>query len=94
MDGIQTWTEDWYVGKQSEFKSKEDFIQGLRDEWGRTCDIEDVFEEYARYYPRGNGDLCGEFDPGQGVYVAGARPGRGSFPIWVSANTWEEDDSK
>lgn len=89
MKGIQAWTEDWYVGKQSEFKTKEDFIQGLRDEEGLLCDIEDVFEEIVRYYPRGHEYMSGEFEPGQGIYMSGASPGRGSFKVWATANTWE-----
>lgn len=71
------------VGKKSEYKTKEDFVESVREEECKDISIEDVGEGYMRYFPKGTEDSQGEFGSGVGVYMSIDKPTKGAFEVWI-----------
>jgi len=71
------------VGKKSEYKTKEDFVEAVKEEECKDASIEDVGEGYMRYYPKGTEDSQGEFGKGKGVYISVDKLTNGAFKVWV-----------
>jgi len=77
------------VGKQSEYKTTEDFVCAVREEYGREVKV--VSECNMRYYPKGTDDSKLEFGAGEGVYMTANRPSKGSFKVWM---TWRMEENE
>lgn len=71
------------VGKKSEYLTKEEFVESVREEECIDADIEDVREGYMRYFPKGTEDSEGEFGKGVGVYQTVDESSKGTFEIWI-----------
>jgi len=71
------------VGKKSEYKTKEEFIESVQEEEGKDVDIADVGEGFMRYFPKGTEDSVGEFGKGEGVYMCVDTLTKGAFEVWV-----------
>jgi hypothetical protein len=71
------------VGKKKEYKSKEDFIEAVREEEGKEAEIEDVGTAYMRYYPKGTENSEMEFGKGEGVYMCVDKLTMGAFEVWI-----------
>lgn len=71
------------VGKKSEYKSKEDFIEAVREEECKNVSVEDVREGYMRYFPKGTEDSEDEFGKGVGVYQVVDKSSKGAFKVWI-----------
>jgi len=72
------------VGKKSEYKTKEDFVEAVREEERKDVLVEEVGEGYMRYYPKGTEDSQYEFGKGEGVYMSVDKPAKGTFEVWVA----------
>lgn len=73
---------DEVVGKKSEYKSKEDFVEAVREEEQKDVTIEDVGVGYMRYFPRGTEDSENDFGKGVGVYMTVDKLTKGAFEVW------------
>ena len=71
------------VGKKKEYKSKEEFIEAVREEEGKEAEIEDVGTTYMRYYPKGTENSEMEFGKGEGVYMCVDKLTMGAFEVWI-----------
>jgi hypothetical protein len=71
------------VGKKSEYKTKEEFIECVREEECRDVDIESVDTAFMRYYPRGTEHSEGEFGKGEGIYQCVDTLSKGAFEVWI-----------
>ena len=71
------------VGKKSEYNTKEDFAEAVREEEYKDVFVEDVGDGYMRYFPKGTEDSQGEFGKGKGVYMSVDKLTRGAFEVWV-----------
>lgn len=71
------------VGKKSEYKTKEEFVQAVREEEGKDAEVEDVGEGYMRYFPKGTEDSQHEFGKGEGVYMCVDKLTKGAFEVWI-----------
>jgi hypothetical protein len=71
------------VGKKSEYKTKEVFIESVRDEECKDVSLEDVGDGYMRYFPKGTEDSQCEFGKGEGVYMSVDKPTKGAFEVWI-----------
>lgn len=86
MNGVLRFTDNSLVGKQSEYPTKEEFLQECSHEFEielSEMDINDVEDGYVRYYPRGTEDSVGEFGEGEPVYQFVDKKNRGVFDVWV-----------
>lgn len=84
MQGLMTLTPtNEIVGKKSEYKTKEEFVEAVKEEECKDIDILDVGEGYMRYFPNGTEDSIGEFGKGVGVYMSIDKPTRGAFEVWA-----------
>ena len=84
MNGLLTLQPTYEtVGKKSEYKTKEEFVESVNEEECKEVSIEDVSDGYMRYYPRGTEDSQGEFGKGEGVYMSVDKPTNGAFEVWV-----------
>ena len=84
MEGLMRFqpTND-IVGKKTEYKTKEDFVEAVREEECKDVEIEDVSEGYVRYFPKGTQDSEHEFGRGAGVYMCVDKLTRGAFEVWI-----------
>lgn len=71
------------VGKKSEYKTKEDFIEAIREEECKDIDLQDIGEGYMRYFPKGTEDSQDEFGKGVGVYQIVDKASKGAFEVWI-----------
>lgn len=84
MDGLmQLSPTNEIVGKKSEYKSSEDFVRAVKEEYGRDAKAANVSECYMRYYPKGTEDSRMEFGAGEGVYLTTNTPTKGAFKVWI-----------
>ena len=71
------------LGKKSEYKTKEEFVESVREEECKDVDIADVGEGFMRYFPKGTEDSEFEFGKGEGVYMSVDKLTKGAFEVWV-----------
>lgn len=71
------------VGKKSEYKTKEDFAEVVKEEECKDVSIEDIREGYMHYFPKGTEDSEGEFGKGVGIYQIVDKSSRGAFEVWI-----------
>lgn len=71
------------VGKKSEYKTKEEFVESIQEEECKEVDIDSVGEGYMRYFPKGTEESEGEFGKGEGVYMCVDKLTKGAFGVWV-----------
>lgn len=84
MQGLMTLQPTYeVVGKKLEYKSKEDFVEIVREEECKDVSIEDIREGYMRYFPKGTEDSEYEFGKGVGVYQVVDKLTKGAFEIWM-----------
>jgi len=84
MQGLMTLQPTYeIVGKKSEYKTKEDFIEAVREEECKDVSLEAVGEGYMRYFPNGTEDSQGEFGKGEGVYMSVDKLANGAFEVWI-----------
>lgn len=84
MEGLMTLQPTYeIVGKKSEYKTKEDFVEAIREEECKDVSVEDVGEGYMRYFPKGTEDSEFEFGKGVGVYMSVPKLTKGAFEVWV-----------
>lgn len=84
MQGLMTLRPTYeVVGKKSEYKTKEDFAEAVREEECKNVTIEDVGEGYMRYFPNGTEDSEDEFGKGVGVYMSVDKLTKGVFEVWI-----------
>ena len=74
---------DEIVGKKSEYKSKEEFVEAIKEEECKDVDIEDVREGHMRYFPKGTEDSEEDFGKGVGVYKMVDKVSKGAFKVWI-----------
>lgn len=94
MEGLMVFSPpDTVVGKQSEYKTKTDFLMAAMDNDGGYNYIlskkyavppseNGVYEALVRYYPRGTEDSQMEFGAGNGVYMFTDKESKGTFKVW------------
>lgn len=84
MQGLMTLQPTYeVVGKKLEYKSKEDFVEIVREEECKDISIEDIREGYMRYFPKGTEDSEYEFGKGVGVYQVVDKLTKGAFEVWM-----------
>lgn len=84
MQGLMTLIPtNQIVGKKSEYKTKEEFVQAVNEEECKDIIIENVGDGYMRYFPRGTEDSRLEFGKGEGVYMVVDKLTKGAFEVWV-----------
>lgn len=71
------------VGKKTEYKTKEEFVESVQEEEGKDVTVEDVGEGYMRYFPKGTEDSQHEFGKGEAVYMLVDKPSNGAFAVWI-----------
>lgn len=71
------------IAKKSEYKTKEDFAEAVKEEESKDVSIEDVGEGYMRYFPKGTEDSEDEFGKGVGVYQVVDKSSKGAFEVWI-----------
>ena len=71
------------VGKKSEYKTKEIFIESVIEEECKDVLLEDIGTGFMRYFPNGTEDSECEFGKGEGVYMCVDKLTRGAFEVWV-----------
>lgn len=84
MKGLMTVQPTYeVVGKKLEYKTKENFVEAVREEERKDVSIEDVREGYMRYFPKGTEDSEDEWGKGVGVYQAVDKASKGAFEVWI-----------
>lgn len=75
---------EMFVGKKKEYLTKQDFIEGIKEEFEKDVEMENIFDGHIRYYPKGTQDSEFEFGKGVGIYQFVDKPGRGNIEVWVT----------
>ena len=84
MEGLMTLQPTYeIVGKKAEYKTKQDFVEAVREEECKDVSIEDIREGYMRYFPKGTEDSQGEWGEGVGVYQVVDKLSKGTFEVWI-----------
>lgn len=86
MNGLMQLNNNDFVGKKSEYKTKDDFVEAVRKEdCFENVEADDVGEGFMRYYPSGTESSALEFGSGEGVYLTVGRLTRGAFEVWIAS---------
>lgn len=72
-----------FVGKKKEYLTKQDFIEGIKEEFGKEVKLNNVNDGYVRYYPKGTEDSEFNFGRGVGIYQFVGVKGKGVSEVWV-----------
>lgn len=72
-----------FVGKQSEYETKDEFIKAVHEEECVDLFAAGVKEGYMRYCPKGTEGSQDEFGIGVGVYSMVTKPAKGTFKVWI-----------
>ena len=82
---LMQFSDNSYVGAKACFKTKENFLQQVKYEFGDFMDNKEnliptnVTTGYIRFYPRGLTD-CDDFDP---PYYSYCKKAKGAIPVWI-----------
>lgn len=80
-----------FVGKKKEYPTKDDFINGIKKECWCYVNLEDVYDGFIRYYPKGTRDSAYDFGEGVGVYQFVDEKGVGVAEVWTTEKFIESD---